>query len=213
MNNERLPSAKSWGYGSGSRAPEELLAAVRAATMTAIQGRAAWPEDREPCADAPGYHRTSVAIPLSEQLADELMNGPTGYRAHYAVDARTGEAFNRALVEAVAPIVVEAEHLYQGRLSPTFCRHSLLGQFSKFWFPKELTDPSAQERLLERRAVIRHPPWVKYWSAKPRPHKGLLAPIAEGGFVLLNGTFVDESGEHYEQKARRSEQLAERGWT
>ena len=59
-----------------------------------------------------------------------------------------GEYFNRRLVEAVAPIIVSSERLYQDKFDESFCRRSLLGYFSKFWFPKELTDPSAQRGLI-----------------------------------------------------------------
>jgi hypothetical protein len=141
------------------------------------------------------------------------MNGNTGYRAHYAGGVGLGEKFNRTLVEAIAPLFIEAQNLYGSLFSPEFCRLSLLGQFSKFWYPKELTDPSAQAQLLRLKAEIRHAPWVQYWKVLPKPHKGLLAPVSERASVLLNGTFLSDEGRTYEQKPGRSAQLFQSGWT
>jgi len=141
------------------------------------------------------------------------MNGSTGYRAHYAVSVALGEAFNLALVQAVTPLVIAAEALYESRFTREFCSQSLLGRFSRLWYPKELTDPSAQAQLLKFKPAIRHARWARYWQALPQPHKGLLAPVSEQASVLLNGTFVSEDGTDFEQKPGRSQQLLESGWT
>ena len=171
------------------------------------------PVGPEPCNDLDGYHRVSVTIPLTQTLFDQLMNCATGYRAHYSVSIETGEDFNRRLVEAVAPIVVSSEGLYGDRFDQVLCRRSLLGPFSKFWFPKELTDPSAQGELLKFKEELRVSQWVEYWSGRAKPRKGLLAPVPESMSVLLNGTFVDEAGKVYEQKPNRSKQIFDTGWT
>ena len=142
-----------------------------------------------------GYQRASITIPMSQALVDQLMNGPTGYRAHYAASVEDGEKFNRALVEAIAPLVIETEGLYAGFFSRAFCNASLMGRFTKVWFPKHLTDPSAQVELLQLEAAITHPAWVAHWHSLPRPHKGLLAPMPEPPAILLNGTFVDAVGD------------------
>lgn len=183
------------------------------AVEAALGDYSALPDEREPCRDAKGYFRTSVEIPLSTILADQLMNGPTGYRAHYSVSVEAGERFNRKLVEAVAPLVIEAEDLYRDRFDRRFCRRSLLGPFSKFWYPKQLTDPNAQPHLLTLDEVLLHPRWVNYWRMRLKPHKGLLAPISEPCSILLNGTFVSGDGKVYEQKPSRLQQLFESGWT
>lgn len=141
------------------------------------------------------------------------MNGATGYRAHYSVSVEAGEDFNRRIVEAVAPIIVGSEQLYEDRFDRLLCNRSLLGSFSKFWYPKELTDPSAQAELLKFGEELRISRWVEYWSAMAKPRKGLLAPIPESMSVLLNGTFIDNAGEAYEQKPTRSRQIFETGWS
>ena len=46
------------------------------------------------------------------------------------------------------PIILSATHLYEDRFDRRFCESSLLGPYTKLWFTKELTDPSAQELLL-----------------------------------------------------------------
>jgi hypothetical protein len=146
-------------------------------------------------------------------LFDQLMNGATGYRAHYSVGIESGEDFNRQLVEAVAPIIVHAEHLYKDKFDYILCERSLFGPFSKFWFTKELTDLSAQAYLLKFQEELRVPQWLEYWRNRPRPRNGLLAPVLDEPAVLLNGTFVNNAGEAYEQKPGRSGQLLDSGWT
>jgi hypothetical protein len=188
---------------------------VAVAVGAALRNYNALLDGPDPCTDAEAYSRVSVEIALPTLLADQLMNGPTGYRAHYSVSIEAGELFNRKLVEAVAPLVIRAEYLYSSLFSSRLCSESLLGSFSKFWYSKEVTDPSAQGGLLKLNEVIRFPRWVTYWRTRPKPRKGLLAPIAEASstYVLLIGTFVGENGKIFEQKPCRSKHLFESGWT
>jgi hypothetical protein len=212
MASVRLPTPSQWGNGSVRATPAEIIEALANEARQAILAYTALPEGREPCDNQEGYFRASVEIPLSQALFDQLMNGPTGYRAHYSVAVEVGEDFNRRLVEAVAPLFVDAERLYADKFDAVFCQRSLLGPFSKFWYPKLLTDPSAQSQLLKLKEELRSPRWVKYWRARPKPRKGLLAPLPENTSVLLNGTFVNDAGEVYEQKPGRSKELFETGW-
>lgn len=211
MSSLSLPSASEWGYQPQKISPDELVTAVSEAVEAALGDYSVFPQC-EPCTAAENYCRASVEIPLPAMLADQLMNGPTGYRAHYSISVEAGEKFNRKLVEAVAPLVIAAEDLYKSLFDSQFCSRSLLGTFSKFWYPKQLTDPSA-EAYLSTEAKLRHLRWVDYWRMKPEPPKGLLAPISEPPSILLNGTFVNDDGQAYEQKPGRSQQLFESGWT
>jgi len=213
MTEALLPSREQWGHSSPEIAPDEIIAAMAAETERAIQGYFALPEGPEPCRDRAGSFRVSVTIPLPCTLFDQLMNGATGYRAHYSVSVELGEEFNRRLVDAIAPMIVSSKELYVDKFSPAFCRWSLLGPYSKFWYPKELTDPSAQAELLKFEEELRIPKWVQHWRLMQKPRKGLLAPIPESLSVLLNGTFVDEVGSAYEQKPHRSKQIYDTGWT
>ncbi len=208
-----LPSLSQWGHSSPSVTPAEIIEALSTQARKAIVEYTVLPEGRERCNDREGYFRASVEIPLTGTLVDQLMNGPTGYRAHYSVAADVGEAFNRCLVEAIAPMIVQAEGLYVDKFAPLFCHRSLLGPFSKFWYPKGLTDPSAQSQLLKAKEELRIPRWVEFWRGRPKPRKGLLAPVPESNAVLLNGTFVNDAGEVYEQKPGRSKQIFDTGWT
>jgi hypothetical protein len=213
MPSAKLPTSSNWGHDSAEITPIELVERLGEHARHASQNYSALPDGPEPCTDRNGFSRVSVIIPLPETFFDQLMNGTTGYRAHYSVSIAHGEGFNRCLVDRVAPIIVAADHLYKDRFGKDLCQRSLLGAFSKFWFPKELTDPSAQEQLLRCDEEIRLPRWMDYWKSYPPPRKGLLAPIPCEPSVLLNGSFVNDAGEVYEQKHGRSEQLFESGWT
>jgi hypothetical protein len=203
-----------WGYRArpiDASAFEQELADELAQRLAEFQ---VLPEDREPCRDKSGYFRASVNIPLSARLFDQFLNGSSGYRAQYFIGIDNGERFNRILVERIAPLIVEAEDLYRGRFDRLFCERSLLGPFTKFWYSKEITDPSASEYLSGLPEVIRVGTWVSYWRQRPKPWKGLLAPLPEDKCVLLNGTFINpENGDAYEQKPERSRHIHECGWT
>ncbi|HET7865926.1 MAG TPA: hypothetical protein VFL86_16115 [Burkholderiaceae bacterium] len=208
-----LPTSAEWGHRTPEVSPGNLIEQLVEETERAVAEYAVLPEGPVPCTNAPGHERVSIVIPVSVRLLDQLMNGRTGYRAHYAASVEVGEAFNRALVESVAPRIIAASGLYSDKFSLDLCRGSLLGPFSKFWFTKQLTDPSAQEQLLASAEAIRFPRWQEYWHSKPEPRKGLLAPKPEEAAVLLNGSFVNRAGLCYEQKPGRSAELFARGWT
>jgi hypothetical protein len=73
-----------------------------------------------------------------------------------------GERFNRRLLEAVAPIVVGARDLYEDLFDQSFAERSLLGPFSKFRYPKSLTDPSALSDLLKYDEELKVSRWGEY---------------------------------------------------
>jgi hypothetical protein len=213
MTTIRLPSPSQWGHRTECSTPESIIAAFTEEVRQGIRGHAVLPHGRERCNDCDDYYRVSVEIPLTPVLLDQLMNGATGYRAHYSVSIMAGEDFNRRLVQAVAPMIVEAKSLYTDKFEAVFCQRSLLGPYSKFWYPKELTDPSAQNRLLQFTEELKIARWMNCWRTSLPPRKGLLAPVPESGSVLLNGTFVNSAGDVYEQKPERAKQLYNTGWT
>lgn len=208
-----LPTSAAWGHLTPEISPRELVEQLVVETEQAVAQYAVLPEGPTLSTDAPGHERVFAVIPVSPTLLDQLMNGRTGYRAHYAASIEAGEAFNRVLVESIATQVIAASTLYEDRFSVSLCRNSLLGPFSKFWFTKQLTDPSAQEQLLRCPETIRFPRWQEYWRARAKPRKGLLAPMPEQVAVLLNGSFVNKAGSYYEQKPGRSAELFACGWT
>ena len=178
MSSLSLPTASEWGYQLQEISPDELVTAVSEAVEAALLGYRVLPDAPELCTDAEGYTRASVEIELPTILADQLMNGRTGYRAHYSMSVEAGDLFNRKLVEAIAPLIIEAEDFYSSRFDSRFCKLSLLGPFSKIWYSKQLTDPSAQAHLLGLNKVLLNPRWIYSWSKMAEPHKGLLAPNA-----------------------------------
>jgi hypothetical protein len=208
-----LPNPTAWGHESVSISPADVVRTFKEEAEHSITAFEALPDGPEPCNDKSGYCRVSVTIPLTPQFFDQLMNGSTGYRAHYSVSAERGEDFNRQLVDAITLTIVQAEHIYSDRFTRLLCQTSLCGRFTKLWFSKELTDPSAQSYLENLPEVLRVPRWKAYWQGSARPRKGLLAPHPDNASVLLNGSFVNVSGELYEQKPTRSEQLFNSGWT
>ena len=207
----QLPSQSEWGHYSPPISPTEIIKQLSQQTELAIGNYTALPE-RIRCNDAPEYFRVSVTVPVQPILLDQLMNGASGYRSHYSVSVEAGEAFNRALLDAIAPLVAAATDLYADNFDPTFCQRSLLGSYSKFWFAQDLTDLARSAHLLELKEEIKVSRWKAYWATKPRPHKGLLAPMPHEAAILLNGTFVDDAGREYEQKPGRSAGLYETGW-
>ena len=200
---------QDWGYEAPPIQPLEIIEQVKQETTRAIADWAALPSE-EPCHDKVGYRRVSVVIPISNStLFHQLMNGPTGYRAHYAKGIAAGEDFNRKLVEAIAPLFIQSEQLCQ--FDHLLCQRSLLGCFSKIWFSKDITDQNYEHHFLELAEVLIVPQWQAYWKQFPKPWKGLLAP--ESASIVLNGTFVSDNGIVYEQKPERSKELFESGWT
>jgi hypothetical protein len=141
------------------------------------------------------------------------MHGATGYRAHYSVGVGRGEEFNRRLVETVVPLVIAFQNVRGIGTDPAVFRKSLLGKFSKLWFTKDLTDPSAEGYLQGLEEEITVPRWVAFWRERVKPWKGLLVPVPDEPAVLLNGTFVNNAGQEYEQKPGRSQEIFDSGWT
>ena len=203
-----------WGYRTSAADPAAFAARIADEVTSKLGQYEVLPEGPEPCRDKPGFFRVSVGIPLGTELFDQFLNGNGGYRAQYFVGIPNGERFNRTLVDCIAPFIVAAEDLYRDKFDRKFCEQSLCGEFSKFWYSKDITDPSAREYLLHLPEVIKVERWLNYWSQGAKPWKGLLAPRPESSQILLNGTFVDRTtGAAYEQKPERSRQLYQSGWT
>jgi hypothetical protein len=206
-------SFRPWGHATRPASPGELISALRSETQRRIASFDVLPDGPIDCNDRSGFSRVCVLIPLDAELFDQLMNGKSGYRAHYAAGAECGEAFNRSLIESVAPFIIEGEHLYFDKFTRAYCESSLLGRFSKLWYPKSISDKSAEPALLRFKEELQAPAWQDYWRSRPPPRKGLLAPTLDEPAVLLNGTFVNSIGDDFDQKPGRSRELHLQGWT
>ena len=208
-----LPTIRQWGHVVSSISPRELVSEFGRLAESAIASFDALPDGPEPCNDKAGYHRVCVTIPLPRLFFDQLMNGHTGYRAHYAADIGGGERFNHQLVAGIVSTFIESQQLHE----IDFLARSAL-TLSSVHLPRFGTQSSspiraANDYLSTLPEAIQLPRWKQYWHFKDGPHKGLLAPILEGTSVLLNGSFVNQAGEAYEQKPGRSQQLFDSGWT
>ncbi len=112
------------------------------------------PSAKDPCNDCPGHSRVCVTIPLGRVLFDQLMNGPMGYRAHYALSIEAGEAFNRELVSGVVPQLVKAEHLYCDLFSVAHCADSSSWAIFKALVPEAIHRSECSLRLRNWPEVI-----------------------------------------------------------
>ncbi|WP_126452353.1 hypothetical protein [Sulfuriflexus mobilis] len=207
---------KEWGHKSDTIEVAELIEEFRKHVLDGIQEYKILPDGPEPYTGdkCKGFERVSVTIPVSERFYDQFFNGKGGYRAQYYLWIENGESFNRALVEAVAPLIINAEQLYNDKFARELCEKSLLGKYSKFWFSKDITDPSAEEYLNRMKEGITVKRWLEYWKNKQQPRKGILLINPESKVILLNGTFVNmNTDEECEQKPFRSKELYEKGWT
>jgi hypothetical protein len=205
-----------WGYVSPhpAKQPLEIAEQLAREVRDGIKRHEILSIDRQTADDNPGFERVYANLALSGELFDLLLNGPCGYRARYFVSEQTGEAYNRLLVETIAPILIENKQLYTAGVTEELCRRSLYGRHTKFWFSKEVTSPSYEPHLATLTEVIHVDRWRSFWRGKPRPHKGLLAPIPDDPCVLLNGTFLRPSDWcDWEQKPDRSHQIWAKGWT
>lgn len=207
---------EEWGHRTKDDIdPVVLIDAVQQAIDQLVDQR---PYDvameEEAANNKPGYKRIWLELPVSDDLFDQFFNGRSGYRAQFYASIQNGEAFNRLLLETVAPSFLK---ISRKEFTPEFFCQSLLGAYTKFCFPKPLTDPINDQSLLSLDETITVPRWKEYWDSKALPRKGLLAPLGdfEGKcMILINGTFVHPaSGAEWEQKRIRSQQLHEQGWT
>lgn len=204
-----LPSEFEWGHPTHATTPSDIVAKLVEETEKGLAAFEILPA-KNPCTDRDGFFRVSAKIPLPEELFDQLMNGASGYRAHYSVSSDCGEKFNRQVVETVGRAILESEQCYFDGFPRPSCDRSVLGRCSKIWYSTSVTDVSANA-LAGLPEEIRIERWVKYWD-KQSLRKGLLAPRPLDSCVLFNGTFVNDDGEIYEQKQSRAEQIYKSGW-
>ena len=148
-----------------------------------------FPFEREAGGEPSGFWRVKVEIPVSLECFESFFRGPAGYRAQYYKSAECGEAFNRACVQLISPIlqkkyrtlVISAEN------PPTLedCRKSIDQVFTKIWLPKSVSDPLAgwQLETADSEPWNGPPRWVDYpksgsWTSfKVRAGACLAGPI------------------------------------
>src|SRR5437763_4145 len=84
MPDLELPRPTEWGHRSPPIAPEDIIEELTKQTARAVSDYSALPY-ADPCKAKTGFCRVYVEISLGPTFFDELMNGATGYRAHYSV--------------------------------------------------------------------------------------------------------------------------------
>jgi hypothetical protein len=84
-----------------------------------------------------GFQRIIAQIPLDRDTFDPLINGRTSYRAQYYVSVECGDAFNRALVDALVEPIHSALDMMGFPVSWSIARASLSGSWSKIWVAKD----------------------------------------------------------------------------
>ena len=213
INEFMMYDANEWGYESYRTTPKQIVDNLIKQLKFAQSKYEALPEGPEQYGNTE-YYRVFVNIGVSDELYDQFFNSRAGYRAQYCISKENGEAFNKYLVNKIAPIIIESSELYKGNFDPTFCQMSLCGEYSKFWFAKDVTDPLMENYLNGLEEVITAGRWKKYWKSQTKPWKGLLAPNPKEKNILFNGTFVKRTVRcRINSKPNRSNEIFESGWT
>ncbi len=159
--------------------------------------------------DEPEYLRAEAKIPIPPELFDSLLNGRSGYRAHYYASPERGADFNRSIVNALRLLFSKAATAsYLGDQQETIGQ-SLRGGYSKIWV---VGDGAA---FLNSPAALKPARWAAHWRGNGNAF-GLRLPCPAPPQIDLKGTFVrPETNEEwvYEGKLDRDKDIHNTGWT
>lgn len=162
--------------------PPALLAKVAADAMEAAESssiRLCWQESTDE--GRKGYFRLLAQVPLTEATFDQLFNGNAGYRAQYYLSPEEGVLFNREVLEALEPAIVETYNKEPMAAPLDQVRSSLLAPHAKIWVFNELQafDQAKQDAL--------NPPrWVEHNASR-----GRRAPLPAHLMVDVKGAFIN----------------------
>jgi hypothetical protein len=149
--------------------------------------------------DQPHYFRFEAKIPIPQLLFDQLFNGRSGYRAQYYISAAQGAAFNRKIVDALAPAALDACRCRIFTEARSAIARSLAGTYSKIWV---VGNGAA---FLEAPPALMPARWKHYWEGNEKS-LGLRLPCPPPPQLDLKGTFVrvetDEEWVYEERKIR-----------
>lgn len=204
----------SWSYVSSvALSPLDIVERLAWEVTQGIADYSILSIDSEHSNELEGFQRVSVELAVSVELFDAFFNSRTGYRAQYYHSEATGEAYNKIIVDRIAPLLI-ASKLHAKDVTYEFCEKSLYGPYTKLWFPKEVTSPSYEQHLLLLPEAIKAKRWYDFWAEKNVPRKGLLAPKPQTSSILLNGTFMRfHDWQAWNQKPNRSTEIHLQGWT
>jgi hypothetical protein len=159
-------------------------------------------------AEQPSYFRVEAQIRLPDPLFDQLFNGRSGYRAQYYISTAKGAAFNRRIVDALAPTILDGCRckIFVGEADAV--RRSLAGRYSKIW--------AAGDGCVFRNSdsALRPERWKSYWEGKDS-ELGLKLPLPRPPQLDVKGSFVRlETDEDWVpvEKADRDGDIHRTGW-
>ena len=183
-----------WDYSdrlTNARKQRLLTARPYAALLAALVESARIVEYRREEARSPhlrGTKRAHFVLSVKTELYDQFFNGPTGYRAQYALSTEAGEKANLMAIEALTPILEQ----YLARVVPDeqeWAMSSLALTQSKVWIAE--SEPSARLALSADDGVLMFHRWRTHAPDK----RGITAPIGrilevKGGWMAPYGTEV-----------------------
>lgn len=194
----------------------------------------------EPCGDrkGKGSHRVEFTpLPDTDRAVDaidQLLNGASGLRSRYAIDADLGEAANLRVCEAIANGIANGRVRYfaavaeGGRLALIEkVARSLHGASAKFWYDDATDRETATDALLQRGTVewaapaplvtdharLAHYLGLEEQQTAGSARRGGAAPHPTS--LTVKGAFVWDDGEEFvvESKKTRSQRLHRLHWT
>jgi len=160
----------------------------------------------EPACEKAGYYRARALIPCSPSLFDWMLNGPTGYRAHYYHSEVAGESFNLALLRRVVPELVRLDTWPGFTGSRGDGEKSFRGPSSKLALNKDAFQDAPILQLLA-------PRWLA--NRVNDDAMGLRAPRPPTAHFEIAGTWLDPlTGEVWlsPDKTDRSSRIHHRGF-
>ena len=188
----RAAQLRSWGSFN------EIVAAI----LQSAAERFWWEPFRSP--RLIGCNRASVTLKITPRVYDGFFNSPQGYRAQYAMSPSVGEAANRALVDALEPLLMSAAQL-QGNVAAELIRHSLRAVDAKVW----IVEAEVEDQLSDPALALAYAPW----EFNSPDGQGLRAPV--GTSIEAKGGWLDAHGAEKRDplKAGRSLQIHKMGFS
>ena len=183
-----------WGYSDklGNTRKQRLLTAKPyPELLAAMVGSARIVEYRREEARSPhlsGTKRARFILSVQPELYDQFFNGPTGYRAQYAMSIEAGEQANARAINVLTPVLEQ----YLVRVAPDeqdWAMSSVALSQSKIWIAE--SEPSAEMALHAEDGVLMFP----RWRAQAQDRRGHAAPIGsvlevKGGWMAPYGSEV-----------------------
>ena len=177
---------------------EEIVSALLQASVQPFW----WEPFRSP--RLKGCSRASFPLKVVPAVYDAFFNSPKGYRAQYALSPSAGEAANRALLNALEPLLMCAA-AEQNEVEPLLVRASLRAVDAKVW----IIESEVDDQLSDPSPALAYEPW----EFNSLDGQGLRAPV--GTLLEVKGGWFDSYGNENRDplKAGRSSQIHRTGFS